>query len=109
MQGGDTMMWPTVTACAQCNGDLEERTGVGYTHEATVWDGSQWSSVRRGTKRCVDCGARRKLNYVATPGVKKNTVKKPDDGSVMLLHGGFGFAVRYSRQLFHRAYRLGSS
>ena len=103
------MMWPTVTKCTQCNGDVEQKTGAGYTHEATVWDGSQWSSVRHGTKRCVDCGARHKLNYVATPGMKKNTVKKPDDGSVILLHGEFGFAFRYLRQLFHRVYRLGSS
>ena len=85
------------------------KSGKGYAHIATVWTGSAWKLVNHATKLCEECGARHKLNYVATLGEKKNTLRNGENNPIILLHGEFGFYYDYLRQLFHRVYRAGVS
>ena len=80
---------------------LRTRIGAGYEHIANVWTGSEWIKYRHGTKRCIDCGARYKLNYVAERGGKPNILTENDLASnpVLLLHQDLGFTYN-SMQLF---------
>ena len=110
-QVADSFVWPDVTKCTQCKSKevLVKKSGKGYAHIATVWTGTAWKLVNHATKLCEECGARHKLNYVATLGEKKNTLRNGENNPIILLHGEFGFYYDYLRQLFHRVYRAGVS
>ena len=104
-------IWPDIDSCKECGWDLEKKRGHCWTHDATVWNGAEWSVVRHSTKLCTNgsCGLRYKLNYIARSGSKENIMTKTDNNPILLVHAQLGFTYNYLVQMWHRMCRAGVS
>eukprot|EP00973_Karenia_brevis_P045366 6283778-Karenia_brevis.AAC.1 len=96
------IVWPARERCFDCNSALEKKTGKGYTHVASIWNGAEWQILRHSTKQCTKRGLRHKLNYAAKIGKKQNTLTDIDNNPTILLHAQFGLTFSYLVQLWHR-------
>ena len=81
--------------------------GAGYEHTASIWTGSAWEYVRHGTKRCRDCGARYKLNFLSESGSKMNTLQEKDINldTIVLMYTELGFRYRALKLHWNRVMR----
>ena len=77
--------------------------------EADVWDGGKWFKIQHQAKRCRVCERVYKLNYVATRGVRLNTLCDVSDNPIVLLNEHIGFTSNYLRQLTMRSFRAAVS
>jgi hypothetical protein len=109
------VLWTALSKCVRC-GEKKDLVKLPtsnpmHTHTATVWNGIQWLTVKHGTKKCVSCDCRYKLNYVAKASSKQNTIndKTLTEDSIILLHPHIGFTVRYLTLYWHRVCRASVS
>ena len=96
------------SVCIYCDGPLVQKSGGHRDHEAMIWTGSHWESVKHSSKICSGgCQALYKLNYVAGLKGKWNHLDNKDitDSTILLVHPGLGFRWEYLRQLWIRTCR----
>ena len=71
--------------CVYCpSSELVLLRGERLVHEAKVWNGIEWLSIKHGTKECKKCRTYYKLTYIAGVDTKMNTIQDLDDQSMIM-------------------------
>ena len=108
-----TVAFTELQQCLYCKGTKGLLKTCGndttITHEASIWVGSEWTTVKHGTKRCTTCRRNYKLSYVSERGTKTNTVRATENNPTILLYPELGFSYNYLKQFWNRACRCAVS